>query len=1189
MRSMRRLTVLILAMVMVIPNTGNIMLGAATAKATTLRLEQTEGTATLKNANGIAKTIKAGMKLYNGDDVTTDKSSYAYISLDGTKAVKMDESSSVSIKQSGTQNEVMVNSGSLIFNVTVPLTKKESLNIRTSTMVTGVRGTIGYAKKISEEESEIAILEGKVELTSIDSKTGKSRSVFISAGEKGVCRRVKAKFEKNSDLQVPQAKAEKITEDDIPDFAVIEIGRNLDIQERLRKDGVFDVEKILARYRTLGDKGTFITIGTPVTPNSVSANKPVSPNTVSDNEAGSGGGGGGGAGGGGGGGSAPSPAAAPSITLATVNGGGVYAEGEPIGALSVTAEVDKAGAYTTYQWYVANSADGEGTAVSGATGTTYTPDPVLGTRYFYCVVRSKESSSSTAESRKETNRVVVAVKQPTTKVTEALSQPGDANIGFTSITLNPVSLASVGSIDGSINEAGSKIKLTGVSHSAPVSESLRAETVVFNAPVSSTSPVEGEVEYAKSLTATAPTDDDEWQTDRTFNGLAMGTAYYFFARAAATGSTFAGAPSRPIEIWTKAADAFDDYDYPADEKYPYLSFTVKWASEAVSPNAVVGGVDITKDVGSIEIPESIPLYDMDVKVTEIRGFSDHAGCPNLSFSKVVIPDTIEKIGYGAFYHRELTSVTIPDSVTEIGESAFNSCDQLETVVIGDGVDILSEGIFAGASSLKNLTLGKNIKVIEDNAFERCVGLESITISDKVESIGTMAFYKCSGLKSVHLGNGIKEIADSTFEDCTGLETVEFGDNITKLGYHAFYQCEKLDNVVLNEKVETIGEEAFKSCYGLQSINLNKGLVSIGKCSFASCSNLNEITIPSTVTYVSGNTGSVEDTLFYSWGTECGLTAIYLAKSSKPADWQDAWTTKSAGETIPVYYYEEDPDDPSVVRVYSPEATNMTDTTRATSLAFSGNVNNPNSSVYAKYINSTFLSKMLNSEKYNTVIIPDDNIAILNADLTIPEGKTLDIQGDMATENFTPQYDGYKKYTQTNIPRGTLTNLGTILVKGNLITSNEEMIIRDGNDVNFSEKWSSTIKSDGEIVVSGKMSIYYSHHNETSLQVLNTYYSGYNGLECRDLTITSSGNIDIYGMYSSGAAGHHQTNIAEGDISGMKADQFTTGDYTTTLSKTANAEQTGNFKLIFDIVSTDHYQLRILDIEENYSGIIYEEY
>ncbi|MCR4945497.1 MAG: leucine-rich repeat protein, partial [Lachnospiraceae bacterium] len=758
MRSMRRLTALILAMMIVIPNTGNIMLGAATAKATTLRLEQTEGTATLKNANGIAKTIKAGMKLYNGDDVTTDKSSYAYISLDGTKAVKMDESSSVSIKQSGTQNEVMVNSGSLIFNVTVPLTKKESLNIRTSTMVTGVRGTIGYAKKISEEESEIAILEGKVELTSIDSKTGKSKSVLISAGEKGVCRRVKAKFEKNSDLQVPQVKAEKITEDDIPDFAVIEIGRNLDIQERLRKDGVFDVEKILARYRTLGDKGTYITIGTPVTPNSVSANKPVTPNTVSDNEAGGsggGGGGGGGAGGGGGGGSAPSPAAAPSITLATINGGGVYAEGEPIGALSVTAEVDKAGAYTTYQWYVANSADGEGTAVNGATDTTYTPDSVLGTRYFYCVVRSKESSSSTAESLKETNRVVVAVKQPSTKVTEALSQPGDANIGFTSITLNPVSLASVGSIDGSINEAGSKIKLTGVSHSAQYSESLRAETVVFNAPVSNTSPVEGEVEYAKSTTTTAPTDDDEWQTDRTFNGLAMGTAYYFFARAAATGSTFAGAPSDPIEIWTKAGDAVSDYTDSTN--HLYYTFDLRGYDGSVSPNAIVQGeTGLTLDVGSITIPESIRVYDMDIKVTEILwgGFSDGQSC-FLDFSSVVIPNTIEKIGNSAFYDCSLlTAVDIPDSVIEIEESAFNGCTSLETV-----------------------HFGKNLKKIGTSAFFNCSKLNNVVLSDNVETIGAQAFYSCWGLSNITLNEGLKYIGESAFVNCPFTE-ITFPSTIT---------------------------------------------------------------------------------------------------------------------------------------------------------------------------------------------------------------------------------------------------------------------------------------------------------------------------------------------------------------------------------------------------------------------------
>ena len=137
MRSVKRFTALILTAALMVFNMNSTMIGAVTAKATTLRLEQTEGTATLKNSNGTVKTIKSGMKLYNGDDLSTDKSSYAYISLDSTKAVKVDESSSVTIKQSGTQNEVFVNSGSLLFNVTVPLTKKESLNIRTSTMVTG--------------------------------------------------------------------------------------------------------------------------------------------------------------------------------------------------------------------------------------------------------------------------------------------------------------------------------------------------------------------------------------------------------------------------------------------------------------------------------------------------------------------------------------------------------------------------------------------------------------------------------------------------------------------------------------------------------------------------------------------------------------------------------------------------------------------------------------------------------------------------------------------------------------------------------------------------------------------------------------------------------------------------------------------------------------------------------------------
>lgn len=74
---------------------------AQTATATTLRLEKTEGTATVKNASGKEVANRDGMRLYSGYAVATKKASYAYISLDATKAVKLDASSTGEVKQSG--------------------------------------------------------------------------------------------------------------------------------------------------------------------------------------------------------------------------------------------------------------------------------------------------------------------------------------------------------------------------------------------------------------------------------------------------------------------------------------------------------------------------------------------------------------------------------------------------------------------------------------------------------------------------------------------------------------------------------------------------------------------------------------------------------------------------------------------------------------------------------------------------------------------------------------------------------------------------------------------------------------------------------------------------------------------------------------------------------------------------------
>lgn len=134
-------------------------------QASSMRLMQTEGNVTLTDQNGAKLALRNRMRLYSGCGISTEKESRAGILLDDAKAVTIAESSAAVISQEGKKLEIAVNSGKMFFEVSKPLESDESFEIRTSTMVLGIRGTSGCVEAISDSETLVTLITGHAEIT----------------------------------------------------------------------------------------------------------------------------------------------------------------------------------------------------------------------------------------------------------------------------------------------------------------------------------------------------------------------------------------------------------------------------------------------------------------------------------------------------------------------------------------------------------------------------------------------------------------------------------------------------------------------------------------------------------------------------------------------------------------------------------------------------------------------------------------------------------------------------------------------------------------------------------------------------------------------------------------------------------------------------------------------------------------
>lgn len=126
------------------------------------------------------------------------------------------------------------------------------------------------------------------------------------------------------------------------------------------------------------------------------------------------------------------------------------------------------------------------------------------------------------------------------------------------------------------------------------------------------------------------------------------------------------------------------------------------------------------------------------------------------------------------YFGRNTEVNIPNqidgfNVIGISERAFAGNNNIQYVVIPDGVVNVELDAFKDCSSLQTITLPSTLQFLSQGVFMNDSSLESINIPSDITTIYDYTFCGCASLKTIEIPNTVKEfLGDDIFTGCDSL-------------------------------------------------------------------------------------------------------------------------------------------------------------------------------------------------------------------------------------------------------------------------------------------------------------------------------------------------------------------------------------------------------------------------------------
>ncbi len=168
-----------------------------------------------------------------------------------------------------------------------------------------------------------------------------------------------------------------------------------------------------------------------------------------------------------------------------------------------------------------------------------------------------------------------------------------------------------------------------------------------------------------------------------------------------------------------------------------------------------------------------------------------------SLTSIGLPQGLEHIGYGAFYHcGQLTDVALPDSVMCVEPKAFEHSLWVDSFLAGgspeDGEESAEAGDFlvtggvlvAYRGDSKEVAVPEGVRVIAGEAFRGHTEMERVALPDSLLVIGEGAFEGCTGLGEIALGKNVEEIKDRAFLG-NAVSEISIPASVKKIGLQAF--------------------------------------------------------------------------------------------------------------------------------------------------------------------------------------------------------------------------------------------------------------------------------------------------------------------------------------------------------------------------------------------------------------------